>query len=71
MVRAGTRTRFNTGDNINTSQANFDHNIGKTVPVGNYTSNQFGLHDVHGNVWEWVQDCFNKSYKGATSDGNA
>ena len=39
--------------------------------MGNYTSNQFGLHDVHGNAWEWVQDCWNDNYKGAPSDGSA
>jgi formylglycine-generating enzyme required for sulfatase activity len=70
VARAGTKTRFNTGDNISTSQANFDHNPGKTAPVGNYPSNQFGLHDVHGNVWEWVQDCWNDNYNGAAADGS-
>lgn len=42
-----------------------------TSPVGTYQPNGFGLHDVSGNVWEWVEDCWHKSYEGAPSDGSA
>ena len=42
-----------------------------TAPVGSFSSNGFGLHDVLGNVWEWVEDCWNERYVGAPSDGSA
>ena len=42
-----------------------------TVEVGSYRPNAFGLHDVHGNVWEWVEDCWNEGYRGAPTDGSA
>jgi formylglycine-generating enzyme required for sulfatase activity len=41
-----------------------------TAPVGSFTANDFGMHDMHGNVWEWVEDCWNESYRGAPMDGS-
>ena len=71
VARAGTTTRYHTGDTIALSQANYANASGQTVEVGSYAANVFGLHDVHGNVWEWTQDCRNSSYTGAPTDGSA
>ena len=39
--------------------------------MGSYPPNDFGLHDVNGNVWEWTEDCWHDSYAGAPADGSA
>ena len=82
VARAGTRTPFHTGETISTDQANHKGGYAdgsgrkkryrnQTAPVGHYSPNGFGLHDVHGNVREWVEDCWHESYAGAPSDGRA
>jgi formylglycine-generating enzyme required for sulfatase activity len=43
----------------------------KSKPVGGKLPNAFGLFDMHGNVWEWVEDCYHKNYAGAPIDGSA
>ena len=81
-ARAGTRTPFHTGATISTDQANYDGNFTygagregvyrqRTVPVATFGANEWGLHDVHGNVWEWTADCWNDRYAGAPADGSA
>ncbi len=73
---------FSTGATINYKQANYDANFKygsgpqglyrqKTLDVGALPRNAFGLHDMHGNVWEWVEDCYKSSYAGAPTDGAA
>lgn len=72
-ARAGTATAFATGPAIQPDMANYAASgFGKPRPVGQYAPNRFGLHDVHGNVWEWVADCFSEGgYYGAPADGTA
>lgn len=63
-ARAGTMTPFHTGLTISTDQANYSRNFfdgsvrRMTTPVGTFDSNAFRLDDVHGNVYEWVEDCW-------------
>ncbi len=75
-ARAGTRTAYPWGDEIGKNNANcngcgskWDDN--QTAPVGSFAPNQFGLYDMVGNVWEWVEECYHDSYQGAPGDGAA
>ncbi|MEO1610548.1 MAG: formylglycine-generating enzyme family protein [Pseudomonadota bacterium] len=68
-ARAGTTTAYFWGDQFDSSRAN--NNGSQTVLVGSYEPNAFGLYDMHGNVWEWVQDCYIDNYRDAPTDGSA
>ena len=74
-ARGGTSTAYSWGDEVGSDNANCrtcaPTKSHKTFPVGSYKPNPFGLYDVHGNVWEWVQDCWYPSHEGAPADGSA
>ena len=71
-ARAGTTSRYATGDAISPNQANYDGstdgsgplaaNRQKTLPVGSFRANGFGLYDMHGNAMEWTEDCWHTDY---------
>jgi formylglycine-generating enzyme required for sulfatase activity len=76
--RAGTHTLYNCGDKLTIEVANF--NMGsladavnggqqKTNPVGMFPPNPWGIHDLHGNVWEWCEDIWHENYLNAPNDG--
>ena len=80
--RAGTTTPFHFGDTISPELANYRGDFAyadgpqgvyrkQTTPVGMFPANAWGLHDMHGNVWEWCLDEWHDSYEGAPTDGRA
>ncbi|MGO9987079.1 MAG: formylglycine-generating enzyme family protein, partial [Rhodomicrobium sp.] len=82
-ARAGSTTPFWWGSSITPEHANYDgtqtYKGGgskgeyrqKTVPVKSFQPNPWGLYQVHGNIYDWVEDCYHDSYNGAPDDGSA
>jgi formylglycine-generating enzyme required for sulfatase activity len=82
VARAGTNTPFWWGPSISPQQAIFNATLpynngpkgerrGRPVPVDWFEPNPWGLYQVHGNIYEWVEDCWNDNYSGAPPDGSA
>jgi formylglycine-generating enzyme required for sulfatase activity/uncharacterized caspase-like protein len=84
VTRAGTTTPFWWGSSITPEQANYDGSADpykgggskgvyrhRTMPVDSFEPNRWGLYSVHGNVWEWTEDCWNISNAGNPGDGRA
>jgi formylglycine-generating enzyme required for sulfatase activity len=74
-ARAGSQTTFPWGDQVGSNNANCA-NCGsrwdgtQTAPVGSFPPNAFGLHDMAGNVYAWLEDCWHADYEGAPADGS-
>jgi sulfatase modifying factor 1 len=66
--RAGTTTAYAFGDSLTSDQANIDGGPDETTDVGKYPANPWGFHDMHGNVWEWCADWYEKFTSRAVSD---
>jgi formylglycine-generating enzyme required for sulfatase activity len=82
VTRAGTATPFWWGPSISAGQANYDGRrtyaggpkgnwLQRTLPVHAFAPNAWGLYNVHGNVWDWTEDCWNEKNAGNPGDGTA
>jgi formylglycine-generating enzyme required for sulfatase activity len=73
--RAGTTTKYTFGDTITKSQSQFSENVlgsaKRTTESGAFMPNEWGLYDLHGNVWEWCEDCWSDDYNIAPAVGTA
>ena len=73
-ARAGTNTQYSFGDDesyLGKYAWYYGNSKDETVPVGQKKPNPMGLYDMHGNVYEWVQDKWHDDYNGAPTDGSA
>jgi formylglycine-generating enzyme required for sulfatase activity len=75
-ARAGSTALYSWGDdagrdNANCSGCGGEWNGKQSAPAGSFKANAFGLHDMHGNIWEMVEDCWHYGYVGAPVDGSA
>jgi formylglycine-generating enzyme required for sulfatase activity len=84
-ARAGTTTAYPWGDKLDHNYGNFgiagpglggkaegrDVWLAQTSPVASFPANAFGLHDMHGNAFEWVEDCYNADLRELPADGSA
>ena len=81
-ARATTRSDFHFGAMLSPNQANYNsehsdslskgkRNRKKAIRVGSFPANGFGVHDMHGNAMEWVDDCWHENYEGAPTNGRA
>jgi formylglycine-generating enzyme required for sulfatase activity len=72
-ARAGTQMAYPWGNEIGENNANCadcgSRGKKQPSPVGSFAANPFGLYDMHGNVWQWIEDCYHADYQGAPQDG--